>query len=79
MTPKEIQTSESADLLRALSLLNDVYDALQENEYSDEAIVVSNHLRQLTSPSVQSAVLVKGIDPILDEFAKEFSEDSIAV
>lgn len=79
MVPKESSPSvESADLVRALTLLNDVYDALQENEYPDEAVLVSNHLKQLSSPSVQSAVLLNGIDPILNELAKEFVEDSVA-
>ena len=79
MIPKESSPSvESADLVRALTLLNDVYDALRQNEYPDEAVLVSNHLKQLSSPSIQSTVLLNGIDPILNELAKEFVEDSVA-
>lgn len=78
MLSKTSPSVESADLVRALSLLNDVYDALQKNQYPDEAIMVSNHLKQLSSPSIASAVLLEGIDPILDKMAKEFAEDSVA-
>jgi phosphoribosyl-ATP pyrophosphohydrolase len=77
MTSEDILATQSAELVRTLSLLNDVYDALQENKLNEEALLVSNHLKRLSSPSFQSEIFMSGVDPILRKLAEEFVENNI--
>lgn len=62
------------ELSRTLSLLHDVCHALEENDHFEEARMVSEHLRHLSAPDMQSRINEDGIDPVLSELAKEFSD-----
>ena len=61
------------DLSKTIALLVDVHDALEENEFLEEARLVSRHLQQLTSPYIESRIEESGIDPVLAEMAESFS------
>ena len=72
--PVECPSNSTArDLSSILSLLADVYDALEENNFVEEARLVSSHLRQLASPHIESRIEENGIDPILREMAESFT------
>lgn len=58
---------------RIVELLNDLYDALEENAYTDEAKVVLHHIEQLKSPQTESRVLLDGINHIMEELSEGFS------
>ena len=77
MVSDSIYQNSSTDLTRAITLLNDVVHALEENDFIDEASLVADHLRQLSAPDVQSRILDLGIDPVLSEFAQEFSSNTV--
>ena len=61
------------DLSGIMTLLADVYEALEENNFVEEARLVSKHLRQLSSPHIESRIEENGIDPILYEMAESFT------
>jgi len=66
------------DLTRTIALLNDVQDALRKNSLLEEAQLVSHHVQQLLTPQVETRIEERGIDPVLEEMAREFSAENSA-
>ncbi|MBN1760268.1 MAG: hypothetical protein JW863_18215 [Chitinispirillaceae bacterium] len=61
------------DLSSIIALLIDVQEALEENDFTEEALLVSNHLQELSSPHIESRIEKNGIEPVLEEMAASFS------
>ena len=76
MVINTLTNDPSTDISRTISLLNDLYNALKENDYSEEARVVSNHLQQLLKPDIQLRIQDRGLDPVMSEFAQQFYNES---
>ena len=66
--------NSASDIARTVSLLNDIYAALNDNALTEEARVVEEHLRQLSDPEVVARIETSGVQPVLVDFAREFTD-----
>lgn len=62
------------NIKKALNLLRDIYDALKNNSFEEEAETVKSHIAQLNSEKIRKQIKEKGIEPILYQLAQVFDK-----
>ena len=67
-----LSDTPTQDLTSTIAFLTDVHNALEQNSFKEEALIVSHHLKKLSTPDYQTRIELKGIEPVLAELAQVF-------